>query len=248
MATGCSRLARPGWSPSREPGPPPAWPPAIPSTSGFDSVPAMPIGGPGRYVNRPGFAHGGAGVAACWYGGARAWAGPCWPRRPNATSARTRWLTSVRSTSRCITAKTGLDQAADEIDADPDDRADRGRLRALRVRAQVEAVATEVMHRVGRALQHRPLCRDEAHSRRVADLTVYLRQHHAERDLAALRRPRGRKRYPVVTPQAGAKPNRIDQPGTAAAAWAAWPRLRRLPSADPRAWASAVVISGSPGR
>jgi alkylation response protein AidB-like acyl-CoA dehydrogenase len=31
-----------------------------------------------------------------------------------------------------------------------------------------------------------PLSHDEAHGRRVADLTVYLRQHHAERDLAEL--------------------------------------------------------------
>jgi hypothetical protein len=47
-------------------------------------------------------------------------------------------------------------------------------------------VATEVMHRVGRALGAGPLSHDESHSRRVADLTVYLRQHHAERDLAQL--------------------------------------------------------------
>ena len=31
-----------------------------------------------------------------------------------------------------------------------------------------------------------PLCLDEVHSRRVADLTVYIRQHHAERSLAEL--------------------------------------------------------------
>jgi hypothetical protein len=84
------------------------------------------------------------------------------------------------------TARTALDVAAAEIDADPRDRRDGGRLRALRVRALVEAVATEVMQRVGRALGAGPLCRDEAHSRRVADLTVYLRQHHAERNLADL--------------------------------------------------------------
>jgi hypothetical protein len=42
------------------------------------------------------------------------------------------------------------------------------------------------MNRVGRALGAGPLCRDEAHSRRVADLTVYIRQHHAERNLAEL--------------------------------------------------------------
>jgi hypothetical protein len=84
------------------------------------------------------------------------------------------------------TAKTVLDVAAGQIDTDPDDRRDGGRRRALRVRAFVETVSTEVMQRVGRALGAGPLCHDEAHSRRVADLTVYLRQHHAERNLAEL--------------------------------------------------------------
>jgi hypothetical protein len=32
------------------------------------------------------------------------------------------------------------------------------------------------------------LCHDERHARAVADLTVYLRQHHAEADLAELGR------------------------------------------------------------
>ena len=38
---------------------------------GFPAVPAEPVGPPGGYTGRPGFSHGGAGVAACWYGGAR---------------------------------------------------------------------------------------------------------------------------------------------------------------------------------
>ena len=42
------------------------------------------------------------------------------------------------------------------------------------------------MERAGRALGAGPLCHDAGHSRRVADLTVYLRQHHAERNLAEL--------------------------------------------------------------
>ena len=33
-------------------------------------MPADPVGGPGAYVDRPGFSLGGAGIAACWYGGA----------------------------------------------------------------------------------------------------------------------------------------------------------------------------------
>src|SRR5271166_2245695 len=84
------------------------------------------------------------------------------------------------------TARAALDAAAAEIDADPDDRQNGGRRRALRLRALVEATATEVMQRVGRALGAGPLSHDEAHGRRVADLTVYVRQHHAERDLAEL--------------------------------------------------------------
>ena len=43
-----------------------------------------------------------------------------------------------------------------------------------------------LLARTGRALGAAPLSHDEAHSRAVADLTVYLRQHHAERDLALL--------------------------------------------------------------
>ncbi len=57
---------------------------------------------------------------------------------------------------------------------------------ALRVRAVVEAAATTTIERVGRALGPRPLATDAAHSRRVTDLAVYLRQSHAERDLAVL--------------------------------------------------------------
>jgi hypothetical protein len=45
-----------------------------------------------------------------------------------------------------------------------------------------------VLERVGHALGPAPLARDERHARRVADLQLYLRQHHAERDEAALGR------------------------------------------------------------
>src|SRR6202007_1246568 len=37
----------------------------------FDGPPADPVGAPGWYLARPGFAWGGMGVAACWHGGAR---------------------------------------------------------------------------------------------------------------------------------------------------------------------------------
>ena len=152
----------------------------------FDEVPAQPVGKPGAYVERPGFAHGGAGVAACWYGGTRAVGGALLSAAgqrdlgPHALAH----LGAVDIALR--TVRSALDTAADEIDADPADLKSVGRLRSLRVRALADAVAGEVMERVGRALGAGPLCLDEAHSRRVADLTVYVRQHHAERSLAEL--------------------------------------------------------------
>jgi hypothetical protein len=84
------------------------------------------------------------------------------------------------------TARAALAEAAGEIDADPGDLRGEGAPRTLRVRALTEAVASDVLTRTGRALGAGPLGHDEAHSRAVADLTVYLRQHHAERDLARL--------------------------------------------------------------
>jgi hypothetical protein len=153
---------------------------------GFDGVAAEPVGPPGAYPGRPGFAHGGAGVAACWYGGARAVGGTLLAAAsqrdvgPHALAH----LGSVDIALRAV--RDALDRAAGEIDADPQDSEGAGHVRALRVRALADAVATEVIERVGRALGAGPLCLDESHSRRVADLTVYVRQHHAERSLAEL--------------------------------------------------------------
>jgi hypothetical protein len=152
----------------------------------FSGIAAEPVGGPGRYIDRPGFAHGGAGVAACWYGGARG-VGRTLLDAAARRDVGPHALAHLGAVDIALrTAKLALDTAAGEIDADPDDRRGGGPLRALRVRALVEATATEVMLRVGRALGAGPLGHDEAHSRRVADLTVYLRQHHSERDLAEI--------------------------------------------------------------
>jgi alkylation response protein AidB-like acyl-CoA dehydrogenase len=153
---------------------------------GFPAVPAVPVGPPGGYTGRPGFSHGGAGVAACWYGGARGVA------RTLARAAAKRdvgphALAHLGAVDIALRAtRAALATAADEIDADPGDRRGEGPLRALRVRALAEATASDTLTRTGRALGAGPLGHDEAHSRAVADLTVYLRQHHAERDLARL--------------------------------------------------------------
>ncbi len=148
----------------------------------FDGVPATALGAPGDYVGRPGFWHGGAGIAAVWYGGALAVA--------NALSASPRIENDPHAAAHLGAADVALRgsralliEAAEWIDAHP--RADACSL-ALRVRASVEATANEVLLRVGRALGPVPLCTEAMHAQRCADLPVFLRQSHAEHDLAAL--------------------------------------------------------------
>jgi alkylation response protein AidB-like acyl-CoA dehydrogenase len=153
---------------------------------GFPGVAAEPVGPPDGYTSRPGFSHGGAGVAACWYGGARGVARAL-ERAAAKRDVGPHALAHLGAIDIGLrTARAALAEAAGEIDADPGDLRGAGTPRALRVRALTEAVASDVLARTGRALGAGPLSHDESHSRAVADLTVYLRQHHAERDLARL--------------------------------------------------------------
>jgi alkylation response protein AidB-like acyl-CoA dehydrogenase len=149
----------------------------------FDDAAGRPVGGPGQYVNRPGFWHGGIGVAACWHGGATGVADTLLAatRRRDAGPHTLAHLGAVDVALGA--SRAALLEAAALIDADPQASAHR---LALRVRATAEQTASRVIEHVGRALGAGPLCLDEAHARRVADLTVYLRQSHAEADLAAL--------------------------------------------------------------
>ena len=83
--------------------------------------------------------------------------------------------------------------AASHIDNHPFERVDAAELLARRVRAVVEHAVDEAITRTGRALGAGPLCQDGRHAQRVADLTVYVRQSHAERDLAELGRLAGQR-------------------------------------------------------
>ena len=146
----------------------------------FTAAPARPVGEPGQYVDRPGFWHGGVGVAACWYGGAVGVAGALLRKSPRDPHA----LAHLGAVDVLLSgARTVLLDAGARIDAEPARSAER---LAFRVRAAVEAAATGVLDHVGRALGASPLGHDADHAKRVADLTVYLRQSHAEADLAHL--------------------------------------------------------------
>jgi hypothetical protein len=56
----------------------------------------------------------------------------------------------------------------------------------MRARLVVEEAASAVMNHATRTLGAGPLCRNARFARALADLPVFLRQSHAERDLAAL--------------------------------------------------------------
>jgi alkylation response protein AidB-like acyl-CoA dehydrogenase len=158
----------------------------------FHNAHAVAVGDPDDYLNRPGFWHGAIGVAACWLGGARRVAEPLY-RCARSESADAYSLAHLGAVDAALAAGDAiLAAAAMDIDADPFDRTGAAQLLARRARTVVEHAADEAITRTGRALGPGPLCQDGRHAQRVADLTIYIRQSHAERDLAELGRLAGR--------------------------------------------------------
>ncbi len=159
----------------------------------LDDAAAQPIGDPRAYLDRPGFWHGGIGVAAVWAGGAAGVArtladvvatAPEDPHRDAAWGAVDVALHAVDA---------ALAVAAAEVDADPTDVGCTAQRRAHRVRGLAARTGGEVLATVARALGAGPAAHDAGYVAHSADLAVYLRQHHGDRDLAALAAPlRGR--------------------------------------------------------
>jgi len=149
----------------------------------IDGATAVPVGEPGWYLRRPGFAHGGVGVAACWWGGAL-------PLRSALAEAargdRADQLSRVhlgRADTALWAARAVLVETAGVFGAGGS--ASTG-LRAARARAVVVDAVETTLAEAAHALGPLPLVADEAYARRVADLQVYVRQHHAARDLAKI--------------------------------------------------------------
>ncbi|MFZ4289442.1 acyl-CoA dehydrogenase [Variovorax sp. HJSM1_2] len=160
----------------------------------FANTRAQLVGAPGDYLQRPGFWHGGAGIAACWFGGAlglaRALRSAVTRDAAHATAAtataaapllRSIALGQVDLALRSTAAV--LREAAAWIDHD--NLADAREV-ALRARLSAEQCAKTVLDAAGRALGATPFCLDEKFAQAAADLPVFIRQSHAERDLAAL--------------------------------------------------------------
>ncbi len=150
----------------------------------FENAEAKRVGDAGSYVSRPGFWQGAIGIAACWHGGAVAIA----QRLQVACSKRddAHAFTHFGHIHAALSASaSALRDAAEWIDLHPRDDAQSV---ALSTRASVERSVSETIDRVGRALGAAPLCADSEHAQRVSDLTVFIRQSHAEHDLEALGR------------------------------------------------------------
>ena len=149
----------------------------------FDGVQAECVGGSGAYLSRPGFWHGGAGIAACWYGAAAELARMLGAAGGEPDAHRLAYLGEVDCALASVRALLHASAAA--IDAEPN--AD-GMGLAMRARLSVENAAGIVMRNAGEALGAGPFCRNRRFARLMADLPVFLRQSHARRDLAALGR------------------------------------------------------------
>lgn len=148
----------------------------------FDGAEGQAVGNPGDYLQRPGFWQGGIGIAACWYGAAQSLAERL--RQHCAQREEPHALAHLGAVDRELHgAASVLRASAASIDATPQANAER---LARRARAVVEDAAEQVLRHVGRALGAGPYCKDPQFARLSADLPVFLRQSHAERDLAAL--------------------------------------------------------------
>ncbi|MCU1729740.1 acyl-CoA dehydrogenase [Pseudomonas sp. 7P_10.2_Bac1] len=148
----------------------------------FEHARATCIGQPGDYLQRPGFWQGAIGIAACWYGAANRLGEylqqHCQQRAEPHALAHLGAIDAALFSARCILA-----EAARRVDSAP--TADVQRL-ARQARAHIEICAEQVIGHVGHALGAGPYCKNPHFARLNADLPVYLRQSHAERDLEAL--------------------------------------------------------------
>jgi hypothetical protein len=140
---------------------------------------------PDWYLQRPGFWHGACGPAACWAGGAAGLVDAA-DEMADGDPHRRAHVGAMRASRWGLEAM--LAQAGHEIDASRRDVI-AARTRALSLRHLVERTASSILDHFGRAFGPRPYVGDAAISQRAADVHLYLRQDHAERDLAVLASP-----------------------------------------------------------
>lgn len=152
----------------------------------FDDASAVPVGEDGWYLSRPGFAWGGMGVAAVWWGSTAPLVRAVVERARTARADQVAEMFAGAADAAFWSVRAVLAEAAAAVDAGVAGR--DLKITAERVRAITASQVESILALADRALGPAPLTADEQHARRVADLRIYLRQHHGERDLARLGR------------------------------------------------------------
>jgi hypothetical protein len=142
------------------------------------------VGGPDWYPTRRGFRLGSGGVAAVWLGGTAGVLDTVLALLRESTKVDEHPLAHLGALHAALRAADALlADTARLVDAQPD--ADPT-IPIRTAKAAVERAAWETRDRVPRITGPTPLCRDRRFAQQLADLEVYVRQHHAERDLAVL--------------------------------------------------------------
>jgi alkylation response protein AidB-like acyl-CoA dehydrogenase len=137
------------------------------------------IGSPSAYVDRPGFHHGGAGVAACWFGATTGVVTEMAAGISSDPHCLARW---GRTRARLEAAGARLQVAAAEIDGMPYD-VEAGERVARSVRLAVEDACRSALEDVIVTLGASGLTRPHQHQR-IADAMMYLRQLRPDGDAA----------------------------------------------------------------
>lgn len=143
---------------------------------------AAVVGRENWYVQRSGFWQGAVGPAAAWAGGAAGLLDYAMASRrddPHTLAHRAAMHSNVWVTE-CL-----LQTAGDDFDHRPECDP---MMRALQARHSIEQACTDTLRRFARCMGPAPLAKNAAISRRYAELDLFLRQCHAERDLESLGR------------------------------------------------------------
>ncbi|MFC6645306.1 hypothetical protein ACFQBQ_06835 [Granulicella cerasi] len=140
------------------------------------------IGSANWYLTRPGFWAGALSPAACWAGGALGLVD--WALKQKRDDPHTRSHLGAM-TAAAWNLRSALAQAGEQVDTHPKDVAANHEL-ALKLRHVIEQCCADILTRIGRAYGPHPLALDANAHRRYAEVELYIRQSHAERDLESL--------------------------------------------------------------
>lgn len=140
------------------------------------------VGRDGWYLTRPGFWHGACAPAACWAGGALGLIDAAADLVDDNPHRRAHYGAMV---AHEWTLAALLRSAGSEMDTAPDDALAAER-RARSLRFAVANICRDTLDRFGRAFGPRPHVQSADIAQRSIDLDLYIRQHHAERELPAL--------------------------------------------------------------